>query len=80
MCVFVCVCVCVLEGEADERQAWERERVEDTLRRQKQEMQNDKRWLEQEERLLVRTHTHTQRHKLTTDTHIDKHIVDSTLM
>ncbi|XP_062302798.1 protein-tyrosine kinase 2-beta isoform X5 [Osmerus eperlanus] len=39
-------------GEADERQAWERERVEDTLRRQKQEMQSDKQWLEQEERLL----------------------------
>ena len=48
-----------MKGEADERQAWERERVEDTLQRQKQEMQSDKQWLEQEERLLVRTHTLT---------------------
>ncbi|KAM4601738.1 protein-tyrosine kinase 2-beta-like [Polymixia lowei] len=38
------------EGEA--RPAWERERVEDTLRRQKREMLMDKQWLEQEEKQL----------------------------
>ncbi|XP_022066011.2 protein-tyrosine kinase 2-beta-like [Acanthochromis polyacanthus] len=36
----------------DSRPAWEKERVEDTLQRQRQEMLMDKQWLEQEERQL----------------------------
>lgn len=33
--------------------------VEDTLQRQRMEMQMDKKWLEEEERQMVTTHTHT---------------------
>ncbi|MEQ2190331.1 hypothetical protein XENOCAPTIV_028746, partial [Xenoophorus captivus] len=36
----------------DNRTLWEKERVEDTLQRQRQEMLKDKQWLEQEERQL----------------------------
>ncbi|KAG8004507.1 Protein-tyrosine kinase 2-beta [Nibea albiflora] len=45
----------------DNRPAWEQERahVEDTLQRQRREMLMDKQWLEQEEKQLVRNHTHT---------------------
>uniref|UniRef100_A0A3P8TQF2 non-specific protein-tyrosine kinase n=1 Tax=Amphiprion percula TaxID=161767 RepID=A0A3P8TQF2_AMPPE len=39
-------------AEKDSRPAWEKERVEDTLQRQRQEMLMDKQWLEQEERQL----------------------------
>ncbi|KAK5604306.1 hypothetical protein CRENBAI_019889 [Crenichthys baileyi] len=38
--------------EKDNRTLWEKERVEDTLKRQRQEMLKDKQWLEQEERQL----------------------------
>ncbi|MEQ2189454.1 hypothetical protein GOODEAATRI_025475, partial [Goodea atripinnis] len=37
----------------DNRTLWEKERVEDTLQRQRQEMLKDKQWLEQEERQLI---------------------------
>ncbi|MED6238040.1 hypothetical protein ATANTOWER_005667, partial [Ataeniobius toweri] len=36
----------------DNRTLWEKERMEDTLQRQRQEMLKDKQWLEQEERQL----------------------------
>uniref|UniRef100_A0A667XUJ2 non-specific protein-tyrosine kinase n=1 Tax=Myripristis murdjan TaxID=586833 RepID=A0A667XUJ2_9TELE len=51
------------------RPAWEieRERVEDTLQRQRREMIKDKEWLEQEERQMVRDHRHAHTH---THTHI----------
>uniref|UniRef100_A0A3Q1AWT6 non-specific protein-tyrosine kinase n=1 Tax=Amphiprion ocellaris TaxID=80972 RepID=A0A3Q1AWT6_AMPOC len=52
----------LLEGFSHFRPAWEKERVEDTLQRQRQEMLMDKQWLEQEERQLVRKHTHTHTH------------------
>ncbi|XP_023997396.1 protein-tyrosine kinase 2-beta [Salvelinus sp. IW2-2015] len=39
-------------GEGDARSVWERERVEDTLRRQREDMLTDSRWLEQEEKHL----------------------------
>uniref|UniRef100_A0A3B4FA45 non-specific protein-tyrosine kinase n=1 Tax=Pundamilia nyererei TaxID=303518 RepID=A0A3B4FA45_9CICH len=42
--------------------AWEKERVEETLERQRREMMMDKKWLEQEERQLVRDHTHKHTH------------------
>ncbi|XP_061572121.1 protein-tyrosine kinase 2-beta-like [Cololabis saira] len=38
--------------ETDGRPVWEKERVEDTLKRQRREMLMDKEWLEQEERHL----------------------------
>ncbi|XP_014828259.1 PREDICTED: protein-tyrosine kinase 2-beta-like [Poecilia mexicana] len=38
--------------EKDSRMLWEKERVEDTLQRQRREMLMDKQWLEQEERQL----------------------------
>ncbi|XP_021169115.2 protein-tyrosine kinase 2-beta [Fundulus heteroclitus] len=38
--------------EKDARTLWEKERVEDTLQRQRREMLMDKQWLEQEERQL----------------------------
>uniref|UniRef100_UPI003AAEB6B7 protein-tyrosine kinase 2-beta-like n=1 Tax=Centroberyx gerrardi TaxID=166262 RepID=UPI003AAEB6B7 len=43
-----------IQGDGDSRPVWERERerVEDTLQRQRREMQMDKQWLEQEERQL----------------------------
>ncbi|XP_071394002.1 protein-tyrosine kinase 2-beta-like isoform X2 [Centroberyx affinis] len=43
-----------IQGDGDSRPVWERERerVENTLQRQRQEMQRDKQWLEQEERQL----------------------------
>uniref|UniRef100_A0A3Q1EE00 non-specific protein-tyrosine kinase n=1 Tax=Acanthochromis polyacanthus TaxID=80966 RepID=A0A3Q1EE00_9TELE len=47
-----CLCVCVQAAGKDSRPAWEKERVEDTLQRQRQEMLMDKQWLEQEERQL----------------------------
>nr|XP_014055647.1 unnamed protein product [Salmo salar] len=39
-------------GVEDARSVWERERVEDTLRRQREDMLTDSRWLEQEEKHL----------------------------
>uniref|UniRef100_A0A8K9UW54 non-specific protein-tyrosine kinase n=1 Tax=Oncorhynchus mykiss TaxID=8022 RepID=A0A8K9UW54_ONCMY len=39
------------------RSVWERDRVEDTLRRQREDMLTDSRWLEQEEKHLVRIQT-----------------------
>uniref|UniRef100_A0A4W5MAU8 Focal AT domain-containing protein n=1 Tax=Hucho hucho TaxID=62062 RepID=A0A4W5MAU8_9TELE len=39
-------------GVDDARSVWERERVEDTLRRQREDMLTDSRWLEQEEKQL----------------------------
>uniref|UniRef100_A0A3Q3ADA4 non-specific protein-tyrosine kinase n=1 Tax=Kryptolebias marmoratus TaxID=37003 RepID=A0A3Q3ADA4_KRYMA len=47
-------CVCVQGPEADGRSMWEKERVEDTLQRQRREMLMDREWLQQEERHLVR--------------------------
>uniref|UniRef100_A0A8C7CFI0 non-specific protein-tyrosine kinase n=1 Tax=Oncorhynchus kisutch TaxID=8019 RepID=A0A8C7CFI0_ONCKI len=44
-------------GVGDARSVWERERVEDTLRRQREDMLTDSRWLEQEEKHLVRIQT-----------------------
>ncbi|XP_069567866.1 protein-tyrosine kinase 2-beta-like [Brachyistius frenatus] len=38
--------------DRDSRSMWEKERVEDTLQRQRKEMQMDKQWLEKEERQL----------------------------
>uniref|UniRef100_A0A3B4VR75 non-specific protein-tyrosine kinase n=1 Tax=Seriola dumerili TaxID=41447 RepID=A0A3B4VR75_SERDU len=54
------ICCFSFAPERDTRPAWEKERahVENTLQRQRREMQMDKQWLEQEERQLV-THTHT---------------------
>uniref|UniRef100_A0A3P9CMI9 non-specific protein-tyrosine kinase n=1 Tax=Maylandia zebra TaxID=106582 RepID=A0A3P9CMI9_9CICH len=49
------VCVSVIP-------AWEKERVEETLERQRREMMMDKKWLEQEEKHLVRDHTHKHTH------------------
>lgn len=45
----------------DSRPPWEHERahVEDTLQKQRREMQMDEEWLEQEERQLVGTRKHT---------------------
>lgn len=56
----VCVCVFAQGLGHDCRPPWEHERahVEDTLQRQRREMQTDKEWLEQEERQLVGTHTY----------------------
>uniref|UniRef100_A0A3Q2R269 non-specific protein-tyrosine kinase n=1 Tax=Fundulus heteroclitus TaxID=8078 RepID=A0A3Q2R269_FUNHE len=50
---------CVTE-QKDARTLWEKERVEDTLQRQRREMLMDKQWLEQEERQLVRAVPHSQ--------------------
>ncbi|XP_064860438.1 protein-tyrosine kinase 2-beta-like [Oncorhynchus nerka] len=53
-------------GVGDARSVWERERVEDTLRRQREDMLTDSRWLEQEEKHLdpvqqeFRTDTHEE--------------------
>uniref|UniRef100_A0A3Q2WXP2 non-specific protein-tyrosine kinase n=1 Tax=Haplochromis burtoni TaxID=8153 RepID=A0A3Q2WXP2_HAPBU len=44
--------------------SWEKERVEETLERQRREMMMDKKWLEQEEKHLVRDHTHKHTHNL----------------
>lgn len=54
------VCVFSAKGRGhDGRPPWEHEQahIEDTLQRQKREMQMDEEWLEQEERQLVGTHT-----------------------
>ncbi|KAJ7988680.1 hypothetical protein DPEC_G00311740 [Dallia pectoralis] len=45
----------------DVRCAWEKERMADTLRRQRQDMLNDSHWLEQEEKNLLQT-TPTDQH------------------
>uniref|UniRef100_A0A3Q2R427 non-specific protein-tyrosine kinase n=1 Tax=Fundulus heteroclitus TaxID=8078 RepID=A0A3Q2R427_FUNHE len=50
--------------EKDARTLWEKERVEDTLQRQRREMLMDKQWLEQEERQLVRAVPHSHLHRL----------------
>uniref|UniRef100_A0AAX7V6Z6 non-specific protein-tyrosine kinase n=1 Tax=Astatotilapia calliptera TaxID=8154 RepID=A0AAX7V6Z6_ASTCA len=49
---------------SDSIPAWEKERVEETLERQRREMMMDKKWLEQEEKHLVRDHTHKHTHNL----------------
>lgn len=48
-----------LNSREDAQRLWsaERESMQETLRRQKEEMMEDKKWLEKEEKLLVGTRT-----------------------